>query len=195
MYLVTYSYYFSSIALQDSLSTVLNLRATSWPLSHKKGNQFASLFWNNTFSKFDFSYTFSLMSKTPITLISHNNSSNHLFSNRGAGRSQWFHWVTAVEAGRLDLLQNNLVAFCSSTVANWSGIIADIRHQIHFNSRRDMSNGTEHMLREAIGWERRSRLKTKCNIWVIEYVPYVLYIEGLWPSEKWNQISQNGCWC
>lgn len=91
------------------------------------------------------------MSKTLITFISHYNSSNHLFSNRGVRRSQWFPWVTAVEAGRLDLLQNNLVAFCSSTAAERSGIVADIRHQIHFNSRRDMSNGTEHMLREAIG--------------------------------------------
>lgn len=47
----------------------------------------------------------------------------------------------------------------ASFVPKWSAIIADIRHQIDFNSWCDMRNGPEHMLREAIGRERRSRLK------------------------------------
>lgn len=50
--------------------------------------------------------------------------------------------------------QNNPVAFCSSTDAKTSGVIADIRHHMRFNSCRDMSNDAEHMLREATGGER-----------------------------------------
>ena len=33
-----------------------NLRATSWELSRTKGTQFDTLFWNNKFAQFAFSY-------------------------------------------------------------------------------------------------------------------------------------------
>ena len=45
-----------SVCIQQGSPTFLKLRATTWVLSHTKGCQFDTLFWNNKFAQFAFSY-------------------------------------------------------------------------------------------------------------------------------------------
>ena len=47
--------------LDQGSPTFLNLRATSWVLSHTKGTQFDTLFWNKKCAQFAFSYVLLLM--------------------------------------------------------------------------------------------------------------------------------------
>ena len=49
------------IYLHQGSPTFLKLRATSWLPSHTKGYQFDTLFWNNKFAQFAFSYIWLLM--------------------------------------------------------------------------------------------------------------------------------------